>query len=289
MSILSIQSHVAYGHVGNAAAVFALQRLGFEVWPIMTVQLSNHTGYPGFRGRAFEAEHVHEVIHGLEELGALGGCAAVLSGYLGRAEIGEAVLSAVERTRRSNPQALFLCDPVMGDHDTGLYVPEEIVRFFQEQALPRADVVTPNAFELARLTGRPAGSLGEVLAAARGLLDLGPRIVVVTSVRSDDDLPDSVSVIAVDPSGAWRVSTPWIELVKPSSGAGDALAALFLGHYLRLPDGPERVPEAAARAAAAIYALIEETGRARSPELRLIAAQDKLVEPERLFAAEQIG
>lgn len=289
MSILSIQSHVAYGHVGNAAAVFALQRLGFEVWPIMTVQLSNHTGYPGFRGRAFEAEHVHEVVHGLEELGALGGCAAVLSGYLGRAEIGEAVLSAVERTRRANPQALFLCDPVMGDYDTGLYVPEEIVRFFQQHALPQADVVTPNAFELAQLTGSPVGSLDETLAAARSLLGSGPRIVVVTSVRTSDSDPDSVSILAVDASGAWRVSTPWVELVKPSSGAGDALAALFLGHYLRLPEGPERVPQAAARAAAAVYALIEETGRAGSRELRLIAAQDKLVQPDRLFEAERIG
>ena len=88
MNILSLQSHVAYGHVGNSAAVFALQRLGIEVWPVHTVQFSNHPGYGGFRGRAFDAGLIGDVVQGIEERGALAACDGVLSGYVGSAEIG---------------------------------------------------------------------------------------------------------------------------------------------------------------------------------------------------------
>ena len=160
MGILSIQSHVAYGHVGNAAAAFALQRLGLEVWPVMTVQLSNHTGYAAWRGRSFEAEHIADVVQGLEDVGALAACRAVLSGYLRSAAVGEAVLGAVERARRRNPEAFYVCDPVLGDHGRGLYVPDEVAAFFRDRAVPRARIVTPNLFELAELTGRPIERAG---------------------------------------------------------------------------------------------------------------------------------
>jgi pyridoxine kinase len=288
MTILSIQSHVAYGHVGNAAAVFTLQRLGFDVWPVMTVQLSNHTGYPSWRGRAFEAEHIADVVQGLEELGTLSGCEAVLSGYLGRAEIGDSVLRAVDTAKRANIGALYVCDPVMGDHSTGLYVPDEIVTFMRERAMPRADIVTPNLFELEQLTGRRMGSLAEAVAAARSLHELGPEIVMVTSVRFPGPDEARVSVIAVTREASWRVSTPWIELAWSESGAGDAITALFLGHYLRSPAGPERVPDALARSAGAAYALIDTTRRAGTRELQLVAAQDSLVRPLQTFTAERL-
>lgn len=289
MSILSIQSHVAYGHVGNAAAVFALQRLGLEVWPIMTVQLSNHTGYPGWRGRSFGADHVAELVRGLEEVGALAGCRAVLSGYLGTAAVGEQVLGAVDRVQRYNPQAVFVCDPVMGDHGRGLYVPDEVAVLFRERAVPRARMVTPNLFELAQLTGRPVNTSEAVLAAARELTTLGPEVVLVTSVRFPESEPQTVSLLAVTASGAWRVSTPWLDMNPPANGAGDLIAALFLGHYLLAGDTPDPVAEAAAGAASATFALIEATHKAGCRELELIAAQDKLVRPDRLFAAERIG
>lgn len=289
MGILSLQSHVAYGHVGNAAAAFALQRLGLEVWPVMTVQLSNHTGYPSWRGRSFEAEHIAELVHGLEEVGALADCQAVLSGYLGTAEVGEQVLAAVDRARRCNPEVLFVCDPVMGDHGQGLYVPEAVAAFFRDRAVPRARIVTPNLFELERLAGRQIESDEAALAAARDLRALGPEVVLVTSLRFPEREPDRVSVLAVTGTGAWRVETPWLEMNAPTSGAGDVVAALFLGHYLRAGDGPARVSEALANAASATFALVEATHQAGSRELQLIAAQERLVRPARLFAAERVG
>ncbi len=289
MSILSIQSHVAYGHVGNAAAVFALQRLGLEVWPVMTVQLSNHTGYAGWRGRSFEAEHIAELVRGLEEVGALAACRAVLSGYLGTAAVGEQVLVAVDRAKRCNPKAFYVCDPVMGDHGRGLYVPDEVAAFFKDRAVPRARIVTPNLFELERLTGRPIESSAAALAAAQDLRALGPEVVLVTSLRFPEIEPRSIALLAVTGAGAWRIVTPWLDMNPPANGAGDTVAALFLGHYLLASDGPARVAEAAAKAASATFALVEATHEASSRELQLIAAQDKLVHPDRLFAAEQIG
>jgi pyridoxine kinase len=289
MSILSIQSHVAYGHVGNAAAVFALQRLGLEVWPVMTVQLSNHTGYTGWRGRSFEAEHIAELVRGLEEVGALAACRAVLSGYLGTAAVGEQVLVAVDRAKRCNPKAFYVCDPVMGDHGRGLYVPDEVAAFFKNRAVPRARIVTPNLFELERLTGRPIESSEAALAAAQDLRAVGPEVVLVTSLRFPEIEPQSVALLAVTGAGAWRIVTPWLDMNPPANGAGDTVAAIFLGHYLLASDGPARVAEAAAKAASATFALIEATHEASSRELQLIAAQDKLVHPDRLFAAEQIG
>ena len=289
MSILSIQSHVAYGHVGNAAAVFALQRLGLEVWPVMTVQLSNHTGYARSRGRSFAPAHVAELARGLEEVGALAACRAVLSGYLGSAAVGEAVLAAVARAERCNPAAFFVCDPVMGDHGRGLYVPEAVAAFFRARAVSRARIVTPNLFELERLAGGPIATEAAALAAARSLTARGPEIVLVTSLRVPEADPDTVRLLAVTDRAAWRVVTPWLALDPPANGFGDLIAALFLGHFLLAGEDPGRVAAAAAKAAAATFAMVAATHRAGSREMALIAAQDELVRPARRFEAERIG
>src|SRR5690606_35612250 len=151
MNVISIQSHVAYGHVGNSAAVFALQRLGIEVWPVHTVQFSNHTGYPDWQGEVFSADHVARVLAGLEARGAFARCDALLTGYIGDPALGSVILDAVTRIRAANPAALWACDPVMGDHGRGLFVRDGIPAFFCAQALPAADLVTPNLFELERL------------------------------------------------------------------------------------------------------------------------------------------
>src|SRR5262245_20215496 len=148
MNLLSIQSHVAYGHVGNAAAVFALQRLGIEVWPIHTVQFSNHTGYGSWRGRAFDAGMLSEIMQGIGERGVLRQCDGVLSGYLGSAAIGAAVLDAVAQVRSANPRAQYCCDPVIGDVGRGVFVQPGVAEFMRAHAVPAADIVTPNHFEL---------------------------------------------------------------------------------------------------------------------------------------------
>jgi len=284
-AILSIQSHVAYGHVGNAAAVFPLQRLGFEVWPVHTVQYSNHLGYGDWAGQVFTAEHVRQVVDGIAARGVFGRCAAVLSGYLGEAAVGEAVIAAVQQVRAANPAALYLCDPVMGDMGDGLYVRENIPAFLRDRALPLADIITPNQFELELLTDTRITSEVEALAAARRTLSFGPKIALVTSLHHLDIPDDAIDMLAVSATGAWRVRTPYLPFDPAPNGSGDAVAALFLAHYLTSAD----CATALAGAAAAIFAVMACTHAAGTRELQLIAAQDEIVAPKRRFPVERIA
>ena len=288
MNILSIQSHVAYGHVGNAAAVFPLQRLGFEVWPVNTVQFSNHTGYSGWTGQVFEAGHIAELIRGLGERGVLAGCDGVLSGYLGDAALGATVLDAVARVRAGNPSAVYCCDPVMGDIGRGLFVAPGIPDFLRTRALPAADLVTPNLFELEQLTGAKVDSLEDVVAAARGALALGPKVVLVTSLRHAATPPGEIEMLAVTSDTAWRVATPFLKMDPAPNGAGDALAALFLAFYLKEGCSAAAVPTALGHAAAAIYAVVAETKRAGTRELQIVAAQEQLIRPKRRFTINPV-
>ena len=275
MKILSLQSAVAFGHVGNSAAVFPLQRLGFEVWPVDTVQFSNHTGYGQWGGSALAPDHIHAVVNGLSRIGALAECNAVLSGYLGEARTGAAVMEAVERVHRQNHHAIYLCDPVMGDDDA-LYVREDIPGFFTHHALPVATVVTPNRFELELLTGRQVHDLAQAVIAGRTLLDRGPRVVVVSSLHDGA----SVSCVVVTKDGAWAVRTPYLPFKPSISGTGDTLAALLLAHLLR----GEAPPEALSLAVSSLYGVLEKTRTLGRRELALIQAQDEIALPSRLFA-----
>ena len=135
MNLLSIQSHVAYGHVGNSVAVFALQRIGVEVWPVNTVQFSNHTGYGKARGQVLDAALIREVVGGIEDRGVLGECDGVLSGYVGSAGIGGAILEAVATVKRANPAAKYCCDPVIGDAGRGVYVRDGVPEFMKAKAV----------------------------------------------------------------------------------------------------------------------------------------------------------
>jgi len=285
MSILSIQSHVAYGHVGNAAAVFPLQRLGFEVWPVHTVQFSNHPGYGDWQGQVFTAGHIGEVIDGIAARGVLGTCDAVLSGYLGTASVGEAVAAAVARVRAANPAALYLCDPVMGDTGPGLYVREGIPAFLRDRAVPLADVLTPNVFELEQLAQCTIASRGDAVAAARRMLARGPSVVVVTSLRADETPAAAIDMLAVTAKGTWLARTPFLAMDPPPNGAGDALAALFLAHYLKTREASSALAEAAA----AIFALVSATRDAGTRELQLIAAQEVMVNPARRFQVNPVA
>lgn len=285
MAILSVQSHVAYGHVGNAAAVFPLQRLGFEVWPVYTVQFSNHTGYGDWTGQVFAAEHVADVMRGIAARDVLGACQAVLSGYVGDSAVGKAILEAVAQVRDANPRAIYLCDPVMGDIEEGLYVRPGIPEFFAEGALPAADIVTPNQFELEQLTGVTIRELKHAVDAARRALSMGPRIVLVTSLRHAATRQDEIEMLTVTPTEVWRVRTPYVPIDPAPKGAGDAVAALFLAHFLNAGE----VAEALRQAAAAIYGIFAATGDAGTRELQLIGAQDQIVRPDKLFPVERIA
>lgn len=269
VNILSIQSSVAYGHVGNSSAVFPLQRLGHEVWPVFTVHFSNHTGYGDWRGKVFEAADVAEVIAGVADRGVLGSCDAVLSGYMGAEPIGEVVLDAVAQVRAANPEAVYCADPVMGDIGPGFFVAEGIPAMMRDHIVPAADVLTPNQFELEVLTGCTVRSVQDLLEAAHRLRERGPSIVLVTSVLTEQTPQDTVQMAVVTADGAWQVTTPIVPMYL--TGSGDATAAIFLAHLLT--DEP-RV--ALGRTADAMHAVARATYESGSSELQLVAAQDEI-------------
>lgn len=282
MNILSIQSHVAYGHVGNSAAVFPLQRLGHEVWPIHTVAYSNHLGYPTWRGRVHAPEEAAEILDGLGQLGLFARCDAVLSGYLGERGNGAVVLDAVGRVRAANPRAIYACDPVMGDRGVGLFVKPDVPAIFSEQLLPAADMCFPNAFELEFLTGGSTDRLEDALAAADALrlrMRAG-AVVVLTSLLRADRPEGRIEVLVAGADAAWLIDAPYHS--GPPHGAGDCFAALFVGHYLK----SRSVEDALARSVSAIHAVLAASiGEA---ELRIIATQDQFDPREPLFRPRRI-
>jgi len=282
MNILSIQSHVAYGHVGNASAVFPMQRLGVDVWPIHTVQFSNHTGYGAWKGRVFDGATIDEVMEGIAERGVLPTCDGVLSGYMGSADIGHAILSAVERVRAANPKAMYCCDPVIGDVGRGIFVRPGIPEFMREQAVPAADIVTPNQFELELLTDIEVKTISDAHRAVETLRDAGPKVVLVTSLVTEETPADAIDLMAADAQGAYRVRTPKLDVSV--NGAGDAIAALFFVHYLR--DGS--AASALAKASSSVFGLLKRTKEAGSREILTVAAQDEFVTPSQVFAPETL-
>ncbi len=287
--VLSIQSHVAFGHVGNAAAVFPLQRLGLSAVPIHTVQFSNHTGYGAFKGQVFSADHVREVIAGLRERGVLVRCAAVLSGYLGDASIGQVILDTVAEIRGARaaaglPPPLYCCDPVMGDVGRGIFVRPGIPEFLREHAVPAADVLTPNQFEFEAVIGRALLSRADALAQARVMLGDRKRAVAITSLRTPDVPADRIETVAVGASGAWRVQTPYLPLDPLPNGMGDVFSAVFLGAMLT----GGAVPEALAHATSTLYGLVARVQPA-SRDLPLVDAQDQIATPSERFEAQSIA
>ncbi len=281
MKILSIQSSVAYGYVGNSAAVFPLQRLGHEVWPVFTVHFSNHTGYGEWRGPLLAPSDVADVIAGIADRGVLGEADAVLSGYQGDPAMGAVILDAVAQVKAANPDAVYCCDPVMGDVGRGMFVRPGIPEFMRDEVVPLADIITPNHFELDFLSGRTTRTLDEVLAAVDVVRDTGPRDVLVTSVLADDDAGE-IDVVAVSDAGAWAVTTPLLP-ISPN-GCGDVTAALYLAHLLTTGSPAE----ALARTTASVYAVLEATLAAGTREIQLIAAQEAIAVPPSTFEVRQL-
>jgi pyridoxine kinase len=285
MRILSIQSSVAYGYVGNSAATFPLQRLGHEVWPVNTVQFSNHTGYGAWRGIVLDPATVADVIAGIADRGVLTDADAVLTGYQGSPGVAAVVLDTVALIRSANPGLVYCCDPVMGDVGRGMFVLPGIPELMRERVVPAADVVTPNAFELAYLAGSggdpvtarwaDVSTIDAVLAAAQRVRATGPRTVLVTSVEHTDLPDDEIAMVAVDDRGAWVVSTP--RLPVSVNGAGDVTAALFLAHLAAGAD------VALGRVASSVFAIMEDTVAAGSREIRLVQAQDAIASPPDRF------
>jgi len=282
MKVLSIQSAVAYGHVGNSAAVFPLQRMGVEVVPVHTVNFSNHTGYGAWRGPLISPADVAEVLLGVEERGVFPQIDAVLSGYQGGAGIADVIVDAVRRVKAANPSAVYACDPVMGNAKSGCFVAPEIPGLLRDKVVPVADIITPNQFELGYLTGTDPASLESTLAAVDLARAMGPSTVLVTSVERPDRPENTVEMLAVDDSGAWIIRTP--QLPFKANGSGDVTAALFTAQYHETG----KASVALERTASSVFDLIETTHRSGERELQLIQAQEFYATPRLQFTAEQV-
>jgi pyridoxine kinase len=282
MAILSIQSHVVYGYAGNTAAVFPLQRLGREVWAVNTVEFSNHTGYGSWRGKVLGAELVSELVLGLNERGVLHNCEAVLSGYLGDASVGNAIIDAVKLVRDASPDTLYCCDPVMGDVGRGFYVKPDIPDIFRNKLLSLADIVCPNQFELEALTNTAVKTADDALKAINILHEMGPSIVLVTSFKEKQG---ELTMIASNKTDVFKISTPELPLGNGIAGTGDMTAAVFLSHYLKTKD----LEKTLISSTNSVFCVLEDsfnlsTQKDNKPlELKIIDAQDQLINPKKTF------
>lgn len=277
MAILSIQSRVTSGYVGNAAAVPVLQRLGHTVWPIDTVALSNHPAHDAFRGGPRPATEIAALVDGLADRGLLARCDAILTGYLGTVEAGPVALDAAHRVRTANAGAPWICDPVMGDNGS-FYVAAGIPEFYRDRALAAADAILPNAFEAGYLSGRPVAATDDAADAAAALLEKGPATVIVSGLRHGTE----IGAVAANADGCWRCLAPFVE--APAHGAGDTFAALFAGTFV----GTRDLPGALARAVTGTHAILQATREAGSDDLELVAALP-LLDDLQPFAVEQIA
>jgi pyridoxine kinase len=282
LNILSIQSSVVYGHVGNSAAVFPLQRLGIEVWPVNTVHFSNHTGYGSWGGAVLPTAVVADIVRGLSERGVLAQCDGLLSGYMGDVSLGRVILDVVQKVRALHPSAAYCLDPVMGDTDGGFYVRPGISELMRDEAMPLATVITPNQFELESLSGRPVSDLESTVAAVNHLQDRGPRIVLVTSLSRVDSDPNQIEVLAADEQSVYLIATPRLPL--SINGAGDATAAIFFAHWLM----GNPLPAALEKTVNSIFAVLALTAEKNAKEIQLVGAQDHIANPPANFKAVKI-
>lgn len=270
MNVLSFQSEVVYGHVGNRAARFALERLGHEVWAVPTVLLSSHAGYSHVAGESLSADLLHRLIGGLDANGWLAGCDAVLSGYLGHADQARVVADTVRRVKAANAHALYCLDPVFGDAGRA-YAKAGVAEAMARDLLPLADIVTPNAFEASSLTSVPIRDAHDAKIAARRL---GKPVVAVTSVPAGEH---RIATLAVSQDETWLATTPLLEDVP--HGSGDLFAALFTTHLLT----KRLLADALANAVAAVFHILSKSGTA---EMALIAEQNALITPPRTSQLE---
>ena len=284
-NVLSIQSHVVFGHAGNSAAVFPMHRVGVEVWPLNAVQFSNHTQYPeGWRGMVMTPDHLRDVVDGIAGIGMLGCCDAVLTGYIGSAEQGGVILDIVRKVKEANPDAWFFCDPVMGHPVKGCKVPPGVSNFHRDHSVGAADMMSPNVLELGTLMGRELNNIGECAEAARELCAKGPRLVLVKHLSYAAANRDAFEMLLAVSGEVWHIARPLVEFDRQPVGVGDLTSGLMLACLLK---GMEP-RDALEFTAASVYEVIVETKKANAYELQLVAAQDAMASPSHRFQAERL-
>lgn len=284
-NILAIQSHVVFGHAGNSAAEFPMRRLGANVWPLNTVQFSNHTQYGKWTGSVMPPEHLTEVVQGIADIGKLSSCDAVLSGYLGSAEQGEHILGIVRRVKAANPKAKYFCDPVMGHPEKGCIVAPGVADFHVRYALPASDIIAPNLIELEILCGHAVNNVEDAVAAARELIAQGPEIVLVKHLARAGMNLSRFEMLLVTADEAWHISRPLVDFgLRQPVGVGDVTSGLLLVKLLQgatLRDALEHVT-------AAVYEVMIATQSMQEYELQVVAAQDRIASPEHYFSATRL-
>ncbi|EOC0223111.1 pyridoxal kinase PdxY [Cronobacter turicensis] len=284
-NILAIQSHVVFGHAGNSAAEFPMRRLGANVWPLNTVQFSNHTQYGQWTGAVMPPSHLTEIVQGIAAIGQLARCDAVLSGYLGSAEQGEHILEIVRQVKTANPQAKYFCDPVMGHPEKGCIVAPGVAEFHARFALPASDIIAPNLLELEILSGHAVASVDEAVATARELIARGPQIVLVKHLARAGYHQDRFEMLLVTSDEAWHISRPLVDFgARQPVGVGDVTSGLLL---VKLLQGAT-LREALEHVTAAVYDIMVTTKRMEEYELQVVAAQDGIAQPEHYFTAVKL-
>ncbi len=284
LHVLSIQSYVCFGYVGNKAAMFSLQRMGIEVTGVNTVQFSNHTGYEHFAGDVMSSDHLARVLSGLKKQGIFKDFSAVISGYQGSLGLGEQMIKTFREIKQENPLALYCCDPVIGDIGVGQFVKTEVAEFIQQTCLPLADIITPNGFEFAYLSGESLDSLSSVSAIQSACLRLhaqGPKIIVITSLPPAARKSHAFQLCLSVEGKMWILDTPELILPWPPSGSGDAAAAMFVGYLLQFKD-PKIALE---KMAASMFEVFETTFERGTRELQFIQAQERMMQPRHHFLA----
>jgi pyridoxine kinase len=282
MNILSIQSHVVYGHVGHQASTFPLQRLGHEVWSLPTVLYSNHLAHPSFTGRKLDAGFIDELLQGLTKLDLLGRLDAVLTGYLGDAPIVPMAIAALEAARAQKPEVLYACDPVMGD-DGALYVSPALAESIARDLVPRADILFPNIFELQLLSGETVTGLKDVRPAMEALRKKTRNALVIATGIPDEAHKELITALALDDSGLWQAKAK--RHAMGASGNGDCFAALFLGRYL----GHRDLPTALGNAVEGMSKIAALTASTHADELKIVESQEIWSKEDSNAVAVRIG
>ncbi|KAH6754938.1 pfkB-like carbohydrate kinase family protein [Perilla frutescens var. hirtella] len=289
--VLSIQSHTVQGYVGNKSAVFPLQLLGYDVDPINSVQFSNHTGYPTFKGQVLNGDQLWDLIEGLGANDLLY-YTHLLTGYIGSVSFLNTVLRVVDKLRSINPRLTYVCDPVLGDEGK-LYVPEELVSVYREKVIPVASMLTPNQFEAELLTQTRIASEQDGRNACNIIHAAGPSKVVITSINIDGDLLliGSHQKEKGQTPVQFRISIPKIPAYF--TGTGDLMTALLLGWSNKYPDNLGKAAELSVSSLQALlvrtvddYTRAGHDCQSSSLEIRLIQSQDDIRNPEIKYMAD---
>ncbi|KAE9530284.1 pyridoxal kinase PdxY [Testudinibacter aquarius] len=285
-NVLSIQSHVVYGYAGNKAAVLPMQLLGIDVWPLNTVQFSNHTQYQKWKGMVIPKEQIAEITQGIAEIDALHECDAVLSGYIGAAEQGQEILNTVNRIKALNPNAIYFCDPVMGHPDKGCIVAPGVAEFLVEHALPAADLLAPNLVELRELTGLTVENFEQAIEAIKFLLAKGVKKVLVKHLSKVGKDASQFEMVLATPDGIWHISRPLHEFVgRDPVGVGDLTSGVFLANLL---NGKSDL-EAFEHTANAVNDVMSVTQQSGKYELQIVAARHLIMQPQSQYKAVKIS